>query len=247
MPESDSLVDALLRLCGDIKSVQININKKDTNVILGDKCKTIFGGDFITDILCGVKIRLSPLSFYQVNYAMAEKLYEKAREYANPNGKNIIDLYCGAGTIGLSMANDAKSIIGVEIIPEAIQDAKYNAKINGIEKARFICADATDAARQLAGEGITADTVIVDPPRKGVSADVINTIAHDFCPESVVYVSCDSATLSRDIKIFGENGYRLKEYTPCDLFPRTAHVETVALLVKTNDTVLLKKVLEEYK
>ena len=234
LPESDMLIDSLLKVDGNIKSVQININKKDTNVILGDICKTICGEDYITDVLCGVKIRLSPLSFYQVNHAMAEKLYEKAREYANPKGKNIIDLYCGAGTIGLSMAEDAKSIIGVEIIPEAIEDAKYNAEINGIKNARFICADATDAAYQLVREGVTADTVIVDPPRKGVSAEVIKTIAHDFHPQTVVYVSCDSATLSRDIKIFGENGYRLKEYTPCDLFPRTAHVETVALLVKTN-------------
>ena len=174
------------------------------------------------------------MSFYQVNHTMAEKLYDKAKEYANPKGKNIIDLYCGAGTIGLSMAEDAKSIIGVEIIPEAIEDAKYNAEINGIKNARFICADATDAAYQLVREGVTADTVIVDPPRKGVSAEVIKTIAHDFHPQTVVYVSCDSATLSRDIKIFGENGYRLKEYTPCDLFPRTAHVETVALLERIN-------------
>lgn len=232
LPESDMLIDSLLKVDGNIKSVQININKKDTNVILGDMCKTICGEDYITDVLCGVKIRLSPLSFYQVNHTMAEKLYDKAKEYANPKGKNIIDLYCGAGTIGLSMAEDAKSIIGVEIIPEAIEDAKYNAEINGIKNARFICADATDAAYQLVREGVTADTVIVDPPRKGCSEDVIKTIAHDFRSQTVVYVSCDSATLSRDIKIFGENGYELKEYTPCDLFPRTAHVETVALLVR---------------
>ena len=233
LPESDQLVDGLLSLCGDsLKSVVININRKDTNVILGEECKIIYGDGYITDILCGVKVRLSPLSFYQVNRTMAEKLYEKAREYANPKGKNVIDLYCGAGTIGLSMAKDAKSIIGVEIIPEAIEDAKYNAKINGIENARFICADATDAAKQLASEGVTCDVVIVDPPRKGCSVDVINTITEDFKPKDVVYVSCDSATLARDIKLFSENGYTLKEYTPCDLFPRTSHVETVALLVR---------------
>ncbi|MBE6787933.1 MAG: 23S rRNA (uracil(1939)-C(5))-methyltransferase RlmD [Ruminococcaceae bacterium] len=233
LPESDALVDLLLSVCGDsLKSVVININKKDTNVILGEKCKTVYGGDCITDILCGVKIRLSPLSFYQVNHAMAEKLYGKAAEYAKPQGKNIIDLYCGAGTIGLSMAKEANSIIGVEIVPEAIEDAKHNAKINGIENARFICADATTAAKQLAKEGIAADTVIVDPPRKGCSEEVIETIAHAFKPESVVYVSCDSATLARDIKIFSQNGYKLKEYTPCDLFPRTSHVETVVLLCK---------------
>ncbi len=233
LPESDSLVEALVGVCEDsLKSVQININKKDTNVILGDVCKTVYGKDYIIDILCGVKIRLSPLSFYQVNHAMAEKLYKKAKEYANPNDKNIIDLYCGAGTIGLSMAKDAKSIIGVEIIPEAIQDAKYNALLNEMNNARFICADATAAALQLANEGITADVVIVDPPRKGCSNEVIKTIATNFKPKSVVYVSCDSATLARDIKIFAENGYELVEYTPCDLFPRTSHVETVCLLSK---------------
>ena len=231
LPESDQLVDRLLSLCGNsLKSLVININRKDTNVILGDKCKTVYGNNYITDILCGIKVRLSPLSFYQVNRNMAEKLYEKAREYANPKGKNIIDLYCGAGTIGLSMARDANSIIGVEIIPEAIEDAKYNTKINGIENARFICADATDAAKQLASEGVTCDVVIVDPPRKGCSMEVINTIAEGFKPKDVVYVSCDSATLARDIKLFSENGYELKEYTPCDLFPRTSHVETVCLL-----------------
>lgn len=238
LPESDDLVEKLKNICGEnLKSVQININKKETNVILGDKCKTVYGEDYITDILCGVKIRLSPLSFYQVNHTMAEKLYEKAREYACPKGKNIMDLYCGAGTIGLSMAKDAKSIIGVEIIPEAIEDAKHNAKINGIENARFICADATAAAKQLEKEGVTCDVVIVDPPRKGCSAEVINTITQSFKPKDVVYVSCDSATLSRDIKLFGENGYALKEYTPCDLFPRTSHVETVALLVRTVSSI----------
>ena len=231
LPKSEIIIEKLKAICGDdLKSVVLNINKQDTNVILGDKCITIYGRDYIVDTLCGVKVRLSALSFYQVNHTMAQKLYEKAKEYAKPQGKNIIDLYCGAGTIGLSMAGDAKSIIGVEIIPEAIEDAKYNARINGIDNARFICADATDAAEQLAKEGITADTVIVDPPRKGCSEEVIKTIAHAFCPETVVYVSCDSATLARDIKIFAENGYELKEYTPCDLFPRTSHVETVALL-----------------
>ena len=234
LPESDSLVEKLQGICGeDLQSVQININKKDTNVILGDECKTIYGSDYITDILCGVKVRLSALSFYQVNHTMAEKLYEKAKEYAKPEGKNIIDLYCGAGTIGLSMATEANNIIGVEIVPEAIKDAKFNAQNNGIYNARFICADATAAAQQLANEGITADVVIVDPPRKGCSSDVIETIADKFNPERVVYVSCDSATLARDIKIFGEKGYELIEYTPCDLFPRTSHVECCALLCRT--------------
>lgn len=233
LPESDFLIEKLISICGDnLKSLQININKKDTNVILGDKCKTIYGSEYITDILCGIKIRLSPLSFYQVNHTMAEKLYLKVREYANPKNKNIIDLYCGAGTIGLSMADLAKNIIGVEIVPAAVEDAKYNAELNNIKNARFICADAFQAAECLAKENIKVDTVIVDPPRKGCSENLIKTISTQFKPETVVYVSCDSATLARDIKIFDNNGYKLIEYTPFDLFPRTAHVETVCLLVR---------------
>lgn len=233
LPFYKELTESLKLVCGqNLKSVQININKENTNVILGKECKVIYGEPHITDVLCGVKVRLSPLSFYQVNRKMAERLYEKAAEYAQPQSKTVLDLYCGAGTIGLSMAKSAKSIIGVEIIPEAIEDAKFNAILNGIDNTRFICADATKAAEQLAKEGIRADVVIVDPPRKGCSPELIGTITNDFSPERVVYVSCDPATLARDIKIFTEQGYELKEYTPADLFPRTAHVETVALLIK---------------
>lgn len=231
LPFADKLIDALKETCKDsLKSVQLNINEADTNVILGDKCITLYGEEYINDILCGIKVRLSALSFYQVNRNMAEKLYEKAREYAEPSGKNILDLYCGAGTIGLSMADRAKSIIGVEIVPQAIEDARFNAEQNGIENARFICADAASAAKSLAEENIKTDVVIVDPPRKGCSAELIGIIANNFSPERVIYVSCDPATLARDIKIFGANGYRLTEYTPVDLFPRTSHIETVALL-----------------
>lgn len=233
---ADKLIEALKSVCkSPLKSVQLNFNTDNTNVILGKECKTIFGEDYITDVLCDVKVRLSPLSFYQVNRVMAQKLYKKAREYASPENKNILDLYCGAGTIGLSMAKDAKSVIGVEIIPEAIEDAKFNAKQNNIENARFICGDAAACAEILKAEGITADVIIVDPPRKGCAASLINTITNDFAPEKVVYVSCDPATLARDIAIFNANGYILKEYTPVDLFPRTSHVETVALLIKQND------------
>jgi len=233
LPFKDILVERLTAVAGkSLKSVVLNINTKDTNVILGDECICIYGTPHITDILCGVKVRLNPLSFYQVNRTMAEKLYEKAAEYACPKGKTVLDLYCGAGTIGLSMAKDAKNIIGVEIIPEAIEDAEFNAKENGIKNARFICADAADAAKQLAAENLTPDVVIVDPPRKGCEESVIEIIAKKFTPERVVYVSCDPATLARDIKIFTENGYELKEYTPADLFPRTSHCECVALLCK---------------
>lgn len=233
LPFSDKLTEKLIGVAGEkLKSVILNINTKDTNVILGEECICIYGSPHITDILCGVKVRLNALSFYQVNRTMAEKLYQKAAEYADPLGKTVLDLYCGAGTIGLSMARKAEQIIGVEIIPEAIEDAKFNAKENGIENARFICSDATKAAEKLAEENLKPDVVIVDPPRKGCSEELIATITRDFAPERVVYVSCDPATLARDIKIFGENGYILKEYTPADLFPRTSHCECVALLYK---------------
>lgn len=231
LPYNDDLI-ARLKPNENIKSIGININKIHTNVITGDKCKTLYGNDYITDILCNIKVRLSPLSFYQVNRDMAEKLYLNVREYANPENKNILDLYCGAGTIGLSMAKNAKSIIGVEIVSEAIADAKHNAQLNGIINARFICADATVASRTLAEEKIKPDVCIVDPPRKGCSEEVINTIAKEFSPESVVYVSCDVSTLARDIKLFDALGYKLIKYTPCDLFPRTPHIECVALLCK---------------
>ncbi|MBE6750709.1 MAG: 23S rRNA (uracil(1939)-C(5))-methyltransferase RlmD [Ruminococcaceae bacterium] len=238
LPHSDQLVERLKNVCGSaLKSVQLNINKTDTNVILGDKCKVLYGQEYITDILCGVRVRLSPLSFYQVNRTMAERLYEKAAEYAEPTNKTVLDLYCGAGTIGLSMAKRAKKIIGVEIVPEAVEDAKFNARLGSIQNAEFICADAADAAEKLAKSGISADVVIVDPPRKGCSEELIGTIAEKFSPERVVYVSCDPATLARDMEIFSHLGYTLKEYTPVDLFPRTAHVETVALLVQTVSSI----------
>lgn len=233
LPKSEIIIDRLKAICGDeLKSVALNINRNDTNVILGDTCKTLYGSDYIIDILAGVKVRLSPLSFYQVNTVMANKLYKKAAEYAKPDGKNIIDLYCGAGTIGLSMAKSAKSVIGVEIIEAAVKDAEFNAKENGINNARFICGDAKTAAEALRKEDLKPDTVIVDPPRKGCDSELIKIIANDFYPESVVYISCDPATLARDIKIFGEEGYSLVEYTPADLFPRTSHCECVAYLIK---------------
>lgn len=229
LPFKDELTDILKSICKDrLKSFQININRDKTNIILGKECVTLFGSPYITDILCGVKVRLSPLSFYQVNRTTAEKLYKKAAEYAEPQGKTVLDLYCGAGTIGLSMASKAKKIIGVEIVPEAVEDARFNAKLNGIENAEFICSDASEAAKLLALKEINADVIIVDPPRKGCSAELISVITDKFKPERVVYVSCDPATFARDIKLFGEKGYVLREYTPVDMFPRTSHIETAA-------------------
>ena len=230
LPYSDEFIAELKNLIGDnLKSVILNINTKKTNVVLGDENVLLYGEKHIFDILCGVKVRISPHSFYQVNHDMAEQLYEKAKEYAAPEQKNIIDLYCGAGTIGLSMAKLAKSVIGVEIVEAAVHDANINAKENGITNSRFICGDATRAAEQLKHEGTTADVVILDPPRKGCDEQLLSTVAKDFSPERIVYVSCDVATLARDTAILQNMGYKLREYTPVDLFPRTAHVETVAL------------------
>ncbi len=230
LPAPSELISALKNNVGEnLKSVQININTKDTNVIMGEECHTLYGEDYITDVLCGVKIRLSPLSFYQVNRTMAEKLYRKVAEYGEVQNKTILDLYCGAGTIGLSLCHKAKRVIGVEIVPEAIKDAKFNAEANGIENAEFYCEDATSFAEKT---NLKPNVVIVDPPRKGLTPQLIETIAKKYSPERVVYVSCDVGTFARDIKIFGEMGYKSTEYTPADLFPRTSHCEVIGKLTK---------------
>lgn len=235
LPHSDLLIEALKVTFGNLlHSVQLNINTKSTNVVLGDKNVLLYGSPYITDILCGVSVRISPHSFYQVNRDTAEILYGIAKEYAAPENKTVLDLYCGAGTIGLSMADTAKSVIGVEIVPAAIEDANFNAKANGISNARFICADAAKAALKLATEGIKPDVVILDPPRKGCEEALLHTVAKDFSPNRIVYVSCDVATLARDTAILQTLGYEIEEYTPVDMFPRTTHVETVALFTKTN-------------
>ena len=222
--------DFLAKFPEAFKSLQININTKDTNVVLSDKCELLWGEEYIYDILCGVEIRLSALSFYQVNRNMAERLYAKAKEYADPKCKFVLDLYCGAGTIGLSMAREAEKIIGVEIVPEAVEDARFNAKKNEIDNAEFICGDAAFAAKELKAKGIKPNVVILDPPRKGCEEELIKIVANDFLPERVVYVSCNDATLARDCALFKELGYETVEVTPVDMFPRTGHVETVALL-----------------
>lgn len=230
LPDEEKLVASLLEKESNIKSIIINSNTKDTNVILGEKCRTLWGNDCITDILCGLKFRISPLSFYQVNRNQAEKLYGKAAEYAGLTGsETVMDLYCGAGTIGLSMAKNAKEIIGVEIVPEAIEDAKINAELNGISNARFICGDAAQAAEILKNEGAKPDVIILDPPRKGCSPEMIKTAA-EMKPDRIVYVSCDPATLARDCGLFKDLGYTAIKATPVDMFPRTGHVETVVQL-----------------
>jgi len=228
----EELFNSIIEKYSEVKSIVINVNKSKTNVILGYENIVVFGKEAITDVLCDLTFELSPLAFYQVNRVQAQRLYEKAREYAHLHGDEVLmDLYCGTGTIGLSMAKECKELIGVEIIDKAIENANKNAKNNGIENARFICSDAEEAALKLKREGITPDVIVVDPPRKGLTEKLIDTIAQ-MNPTRVVYVSCDPATLGRDLKQFEENDYSVKEITPVDLFPRTAHVESVCLLEK---------------
>lgn len=230
LKHEDLLVKMLREALPNLKTVIFNSNREKTNVILGRKNRVAFGNGYITDELCGLKFKISPFSFWQVNRGQAERLYAKAREYAGLSGGEVLlDLYCGTGTIGLTMAENCRELVGVEIIEDAVADAKSNAEANGIKNARFICADAPSAAEQLRKEGTAPDVVVLDPPRKGCGEELVKTIKK-MGPKRVVYVSCDPATLARDLKYFAENGYVTKEVTPCDMFPRTAHVETVALL-----------------
>lgn len=232
LPFSAELCGILTTRFKEIETIVININTEKTNVILGEECRTLYGPGYITDTLCGLSFRLSPLSFYQVNREQAQRLYRKAAEYADLKGNEVLlDLYCGTGTIGLTMAHMAKKLIGVEVVEQAVRDAEKNAMENGADNSEFICGDAAKAAAELKRRGIKPDVIIVDPPRKGCGEELINTIA-EMSPERVVYISCDPATLGRDCKTFGSLGYEVKEYTPFDLFPGTVHVETACLIVK---------------
>lgn len=234
VPNADKLVDGLKKISPEICGIILNINKKRTNVILGSKCVTICGSELLTDTLGEVKYEISPLSFYQVNSAQTVKLYNIARDFAQLSAEDtLLDLYCGAGTIGLFMARSVKKVIGVEVVPEAIDDARRNAELNGIENADFICADAGEAAKRLLAEKCKPDVVVVDPPRKGCDDITINSIV-EMAPRRVVYVSCDPATLARDIAIFTQKGYKCVRVKPVDMFPRTPHVECVALMSRVN-------------
>lgn len=230
LPHAAEYVEGLLKVCPQVVSVVLNINREQNNVILGQKCITLYGKDTIEDTLCDVRFELSPLSFYQVNRQAAEKLYRLAAEMAQFEGNELlIDLYCGAGTIGLSMTSNVRELIGVEIVPDAVENAKENAKRCGVENARFICADAKEAAAQLAAENLHPDVIVVDPPRKGCDLEVLQAISA-MAPKRLVMISCNSASLARDCKELEALGYHLEKAAPVDLFPRTTHVETVVLL-----------------
>ena len=226
--QQDSLLAGLLTADRSITTVLLNHNTEKTNVILGRRCTVLYGDGYIEDELCGKRFRISPLSFYQINHDQAQRLYEQAAVFAlTEQTKTLLDLYCGAGT----MADRVEKLIGVEIVPEAIEDAKTNAALNGVTNAEFLCADAAQAAKTLRERGVTPDTVILDPPRKGCDETLPEIIA-GMEPERIVYVSCDPATLARDCARFAALGYEVKQVVPFDLFPRTVHVETVVSLVR---------------
>lgn len=234
LPHQEELVQALRRAEPDLAGVVLSVNQEKTNVILGKTHRCLWGRDYLEDTLCGLTFRLSVPSFYQVNREQAEVLYGRALAFAGLTGREtVLDLYCGIGTITLVMARQAKRAIGAEVIPAAVEDAKANAARNEVTNAEFLCADAAQAAQTLADCGLRPDVICVDPPRKGLAPAVIDAIVQ-MAPQRLVYVSCDPATLARDVKRMEEQGYVLQRAEAVDLFPRTAHVETVCLLSKLN-------------
>ena len=231
IPRPEALIQRLQKIPG-FTTLVLSVNTKKGNTVLGDEFISLYGPGWIEDTLCGLSFRLSPRSFYQVNHHQAQRLYETAIAQAQITKEDtVLDLYCGVGTITLAMAGAAGKVIGVEVVPQAVEDARDNALRNGIENAEFICGDAGQAALELEARGIRADVVVVDPPRKGLNADTIEAL-HRFAPRRIVYVSCDPATLARDVKLLKERGYALQNAIAADLFPRCAHVETVVTLQK---------------
>ena len=223
-------MDRLRRDCPELTGIVLNINKTRGNTVLSGDFYTLYGRADMRDTLCGRGFDIAPQAFFQINPPQAERLYQRACEYCfEQPAKLVFDLYCGAGTISLCLARQAERVIGAEIVPEAIENARHNAEMNGVRNANFICGDAGDAAAELAARGLRPDAVVVDPPRKGMSAEAVAAVA-SMHPECVVYVSCAPATLARDILRFTEYGYELKKITAVDMFPRTCHVETVVLL-----------------
>ena len=230
LPHEAELVALLREASPRIVGVVLGVNTQPTGAILGKEYRTLWGTDVLTDELCGLTFRLSVPSFYQVNREMAEVLYDKAVEFAALTGtETVLDLYCGAGTITQVMARHAGRVIGAEIVPEAIEDAKANAKRNGVENVEFFCGDASAVAADFAAKGLRPDVICVDPPRKGLAPEVVRAAAQ-MAPRRIVYVSCDPATLARDVKLFAAEGYGAVRAAAVDMFPGTANVESVVAL-----------------
>lgn len=226
------LCEALKARFPQLTSLCMNVNSARTNVILGKHTETLLGADVIRDTMCGIRLQLSPHAFYQVNTAQAERLYGIAAEFAQLTGnETLLDLYCGAGTIGLSMAHRVKKLIGVEIIPQAVENARKNAAANGIANADFFCGDAGKIAQRLAERGESPDVIVVDPPRKGCDQATINAVVQ-MAPRRIVMISCNPATAARDCALLDKLGYRTNQVRAVDMFPRTGHVETVVLMSK---------------
>ena len=225
----DSAADALRRACPELTGVLLCENRKSGNVVLDGPIRTLWGKDRVEEHLCGANFDLSPLTFFQVNTAQAERLYTLAGEYAQSAGKTVLDLYCGAGSIGLSVARDAARLIGSDIVPSAVENARANAAKNGVTNAEYLCGDAKNVARKLAESGLRPDVIIADPPRKGMDETVLQAIV-SMAPERVVYISCDPGTLARDLKRLAELGYTATRCTAVDMFPRTHHTECAVLL-----------------
>ena len=239
LPDEDTLVTMLTTRFPAVTGILLNINEKNTNVITGDVYRTLYGDETLVDELCGITLEIPPQSFYQVNHDAAELLYRKAAELLMLCGdETLLDLYCGVGSVGLSMAKSVRRLIGVEIIPEAIRYAKKNAARNGIENAYFFCGDAANTEELLtAAEAeigrIAPDAVILDPPRKGCAPSLIDYVANRVFPPKIAYISCNPDTLARDCALFARYGYEIGAVTPVDLFPRTGHVESVVCLTRS--------------
>ena len=234
IPHIEEYINSILENVKGIESIVLNVNSKDTNVILGEECITLWGSDVIKDYIGDFKFNISPLSFFQVNPVQTEVLYGKALEYANLTGEEtVFDAYCGTGTITLFLSKNAKKVYGVEIIEPAIINAKENAKNNNVDNAEFFVGKSEEVIPELIESGIKADVIVVDPPRKGCDIKLLEAIGK-VKPERVVYVSCDPSTLARDLKVLDELGYETKEVQPVDMFPHTSHIENVAKLVKKN-------------
>ena len=229
---TESFVAFLRSRCPELTGIVLNVNKSSGNTVLSGSFHTLWGRDCIRDSLCGLEFSIAPQAFFQINPPQAEKLYQKALDFAQVGPDSLaLDLYCGAGTISLCLARQAGHVIGAEIVPEAIENAKANAAHNGITNAEFLCADAGKAADTLASRGLRPDVVVVDPPRKGMDETAISAVAR-MQPERIVYVSCNPATLARDVLRFDSLNYRLQRASALDMFPKTCHVESVALLVR---------------